>query len=209
MTQAGIETLGRVFERQYQEGMHPAAQMVVLRHGQVVFDRVIGKARRKPVKPDTPFYTFSCTKAFTGMCIHKLIDEGKVALDAPVAEYWPEFGKKGKETATIRHVFLHQAGIPARGLYLQLPLWPFWDLVTRSVANLEAEYPPGEKVAYHLVNYGWVLGEVVRRVSGLRIDHYFDQVFARPLGLDHTWLKVPPGQLKYSPRVYSGAEDQK
>jgi CubicO group peptidase (beta-lactamase class C family) len=182
--------------------------MVVLCHAQVVFDRVIGTARGKPVRPDTPFFTFSCTKAFTGMCIHKLIDEGKLELDAPVAGYWPEFGRKGKESATIRHVFLHQAGIPARGLYRQISLWPFYDLAVRSVANLEAEYEPGEKVAYHLVNYGWVLGEVVRRVTGVRIDRYFDQVFARPLGLEQTWMKLPSSQLKHSPRIYSGAEDQ-
>ena len=82
-------------------------------HGRVAFDRSIN------ADPTTPFFAFSMSKAFTGVCIHRLLEDGRLEWDAPVAEFWPEFGCKGKQTATIRHVFLHQTGIPGAHLYFQ------------------------------------------------------------------------------------------
>ncbi len=203
-----IQPLSDLFDRMLAEGLHPAAQMVVLKDGQVIFDRAAGQVNGKPVTPETPFYGFSVSKAFTGMCVHRLIEAGKVSLDAPVAEYWPAFAQKGKGEVTIRQVFLHLAGVPAIHRTDQIPLWPSWKLTMAAVARLPLEYPPGTKNAYHAVTYGFILGEVVRRVSGLRIDRYFDQHFVRPLGLKNTWLKVPANQLKRVPELVCGAEDQ-
>lgn len=180
------------------QNMHSAAQLVVLRHGQVVLDCVGGTARGKPVTPDTPFYTFSVSKAFTAVCIHHLAEQGKINLDDRVADYWHDYGCKGKAETTIRQVLLHQAGIPAPHLYQQVLLWHSWRLVTRHVAKTRAVYPPGTKTAYHLVNYGFILGEVVRRVSGLSIDHYLAAHFLQPLGLKSTWLRIPATELKRS-----------
>lgn len=208
MTASGIQRLDRLFERMVAEGLHPAAQMVVLRRGRVAFDRAIGAACGRPVTPATPFLAFSCAKAFTAAAVFKLVEEGRIELDAPVARYWPAFGVKGKQAATVRHVLLHQAGIPWRGTYRQIPLWPSWALLTRSVANLEAEYSPGEKNAYHALNYGIILGEVVRRVTGLPFEVYFERAFVRPLGLGNTWMKIPRGELRRSPRLYSGDPEQ-
>ena len=165
---AALTHLADLFHAQISSGLHPAAQMVVIKDGQVLFDQAAGQFRGgKPVRANTPFYCFSVSKAFTGMCIHKLIEEGKVALDAPVAEYWPAFGKKGKDKITIKQVFHHTAGIPAIDRYRQIPLWPFWPLVTADVANLTPEYPPNSRMAYHAVSWGFIFGEVIRRVSGL------------------------------------------
>lgn len=208
MTAEGIRSLGSIFEGMYADGLHPAAQMVVLRRGQVAFDRAIGEARGRPVSPTTPFLAFSSTKAFTAAAVFKLVEEGRIELDAPIAHYWPAFGKKGKQTATIRHTLLHQAGIPWRGAYRQIPLWPSWTLLTRSVANLRAEYVPGEKNAYHALNYGIILGEVVRRATGLPFEVYFERAFVQPLGLGNTWMKVPRRALRRSPRLYSADPEQ-
>lgn len=184
--------------------LHPAAQLVVTRHGKVVLDLAYGQSRgRSPVTPDTPFYTFSVSKAFTGVCIHQLIEAGQVEMDAPVAEYWPAFAQKGKDTATIRHVFLHQAGIPAPHLHQQALLWPYWRLVTHHVARTSAVYPPGEITAYHLVNYGFIFGEIVRRVTGQKIDQYLQEHFIDPLELKNTWMRIPRSELHRSPRLYS------
>lgn len=130
-----------------------------------------------------------------------MLDAGKIDLDAPIARYWPEFGQKGKETATIRHALLHQAGIPAPHLYQQIFLWPNWRLVTRHVAHSKAEYAPGAYSAYHLVNYGFILGEVVRRVSGMPIDQYLHKTFFEPMGLDHTWMRIPAKKMPLSPKL--------
>lgn len=201
----GLSQLEQLFYHQIDvEHLHPAAQLVVTRHGKVVLDLAYGQSRGgSPVTPDTPFFTFSVSKAFTGVCIHRLIEAGQVEMDAPVAEYWPEFGQKGKETATIRHVFLHQAGIPAPHLYRQTLFWPFWRLVTWDIAHTPAIYHPGEKSAYHKVNYGFIFGEIVRRVTGQKIDQYLQEYFLDPLELKNTWMRIPRSELHRSPRLYS------
>ena len=209
MNPARIEALAGILEKQATKGWHKAAQLVVLRKGKALLDRAIGEDQRgRPITGDSPFYAFSVGKAFTAVCVHKLIEEGKIDLNAPVAEYWPAFGKRGKQAATIRHVFIHQAGVPVRGLYTQIPLWPFWRLVTRNVANLRAEYTPGSQTMYHLVNYGFILGEVVRRVSGMRIEVYLHKHFIAPLGLKNTWMRIPKEELKRSPRLVSVDKEQ-
>jgi CubicO group peptidase (beta-lactamase class C family) len=203
-----VGRLVKVFEDQVtKHHLHPAAQLVVLRHGRVVLDRVLGVGRNgKPVTTATPFLTFSVTKAFTGICIHRLIEQGKVELDAPVAEYWPEFGCRGKESTTIQHVFLHQAGIPTAGMYRLSPLWPFWGVVVNRVGRLKAQTKPGSHCAYHQMNYGFILGEVVRRVTGQMVDEYLREEFLAPLGLERTWMRIPRGELTESPQIYSGTK---
>jgi CubicO group peptidase (beta-lactamase class C family) len=205
-TPARVDRIQAVFEDQFQRGLHPGAQLVVSQHGKVVLDLAAGTAdvqRGDPVTPRTPFLTFSVTKPFTAVCVHQLIEQGKIEMDAPVAEYWPEFGCKGKESATIRHVFLHQAGVPLRGLHRQVLCWPRWEWVTRNVAALPAEYPPGTKTAYHMVNYGFILGEVVRRVSGLPIQNYLRKHFLDPLGLKDTFLGLPKTERGRAAGLYA------
>jgi CubicO group peptidase (beta-lactamase class C family) len=211
MSEAGVQNIQDVFEQQFKRRLHPGAQLVVLRHGRVVVDLAAGLAnlrRRKPVTPETPFLTWSTSKPFTAMCIHHLAEAGLIDLDAPVATYWPEFGCKGKQSATIRHVLLHQAGIPIRGLYKQLFLWSRWNLVTRNIASLRAEYQPGTKTAYHTVNYGFILGEVVRRVSGRPVRVYLHEHFLQPLGLKSTALGLPPAWRSQAAGIYSGHKAQ-
>ena len=183
------QPLADLFDRMINEGLHPAAQMVVLKDGQVIFDRASGSFEGKPVTAETPFYCFSVTKAFTGICVHKLIEDGQLSLDTRVADIWPAFGKKGKQEITIRQVFLHLAGIPAINRHDHIPFWPSWKLITSRVANLAPEYPPGSKMYYHAVTYGFILGEVVRRVSGTPLDQFFQHHFSGPLGMKNSWMK--------------------
>ncbi len=207
VSREGIAHIQKVFSEMITQGLHPGAQLVALYRGQVVVDLAggLGDLRRgRPVTPDMPFLVFSVTKAFTGVCIHKLVEQGQLELDTPIARFWPEFGCKGKEKATIRHALLHQAGIPLRGLLTQIRLWPDWDLVTKNVAGLPAEYPPGTKTAYHMVNYGFILGEVVRRVTGKPIDLYLKETFVDPLGLQDTVMRLLPAWQDRIAGLYSG-----
>ncbi len=209
LSAAGVARLAEVLHAQYTAGQFAAAQLAVRRRGQLAVNLAIGTARGKPVTPDTPFLVFSCSKAFTGICVHKLIEEGRLAMDARVTDYWPEYGQHGKGDTTLRQVFLHLAGIPGRDLTRQLALWPFWGAATRHVAGLRPETPPGAQMAYHLVNYGWILGEVVRRVTGQPIDRYLHENFIAPLGLTRTWLRLPSHELRHTPRLSAACEDQK
>ena len=182
--------------------------MVVVRGGKVVMDRVIGTSRGKPVTPHTPYLTFSVSKALTGACVHQLIEQGRIALDARVAGYWPEFGCKGKEAATIRQVLLHQAGIPSPHLVGQTMVWWNWNLVTRHVANSQAVYVPGEKTAYHMLNYGFILGEVVRRMTGQTLGEYLQEHFLTPLGMTDSYMPLPWRLYRQSPRLDSPDKSQ-
>jgi CubicO group peptidase (beta-lactamase class C family) len=184
--------------------LHPSAQLVMLRHGRAVLDRVIGVGRDgHPIDHETPFYTFSVSKPFVGICIHKLLEEGKIDLDERIETYWPEFGCRGKEEATIRHAMLHLAGIPAPHLYWQIPLWPNWKWVTKAVAGYKAVYPPGKVAYYHSLNYGFMLGEILRRVTGQMPDEYFYENFIEPMGLKNTWMRIPAKEISRSPRLVS------
>ncbi len=212
LSAAGLARVAAIFERQVADGLHPGAQLVVLRRGQVALERSAGVANLKTglrVRSETPFLCFSVTKPFTGLCIHQMIEQGRVSLDGRVADYWPEFGCKGKQQATIRQVFLHQAGIPARGMRAQLLWWPSWQLVTGSVARLEAEFVPGSKTAYHALNYGFVLGEVLRRVSGVAVRAYMQRELFEPLGMVNSWLGLPRAERKRAAGVYSDDPGQK
>lgn len=207
MSESGVRQIVDIFNRQITNGLHPGAQLVVLRHGQVVVDRFGGLAntdRGMPVNADTPFLTYSVSKAFTGMCVHRLIEEGRVEWDAPIARYWQEWGCNGKEKATIRQAFLHQAGLPLRGLNGELLLCWNWRLVMRYVANLKAEYEPGTRCAYHLVNYGFIMGGVITRVAGLRPHDYLRKIFLEPLGMRNSYLGIPRRELRRAARIYCG-----
>ena len=207
LSESGVAGILAEFEGQWQRGLHPAAQLVVVRRGRVLLDRAVGRAdvrSGRPATPGTPFCAFSFGKMFLGVAVHQLIEAGRIELDAPVAEYWPEFGCKGKQTATIRHAFTHRAGIPLRGLYRQVWGWPDWERTVARVAALPAEWPPGTRMAYHLVNFGFILGEVARRVTGLPVPQLLRERVFEPLGLRDTYLGVPQSELGRVARLYSG-----
>lgn len=197
-----LEKIKNVFNSQFERGLHPAAQLVVRQGGKVLLDLSTGEG----IDGDTPFLVFSVSKVFTGLAVHHLIETGKLSFDTRIADIWPEFGCKGKEKATIRHVFLHQAGIPAPHLRLQVWLWPFWGLVTRQLAGEKALFEPGARTAYHLVNYGFIFGEVVRRVTGMPVDRYLAQTFFEPMGLQNIWLRAPAEGLRRSPRLTTASK---
>ena len=139
---------------------------------------------------DTVSIVHSCTKGATALCAHVLAGRGLLDLEAPVAEYWPEFARAGKETATVRMMLDHSVGVPVlRGEVAPGELYD-WD---RMVARLEAEeafWEPGTRHGYHMINFGWTVGELVRRVSGRSLGTFFREAVADPLGIDF-WIGLP------------------
>jgi CubicO group peptidase (beta-lactamase class C family) len=207
-----VQRIVEVFARQLAQGLHTGAQLVVLRDGQVILDRAAGftdASRRQPVTPDTPFHLYSCSKALTAVCLLQLIEAERLSLDTPIAEVWPAWGCKGKEKATLRHAFLHQAGIPLGGLYrLMLTAWN-WPLAARLIAGLPAEFEPGTRCEYHWVNNGYILGEVLRRVTNQRIDRYMREKVFEPLGMSHSYLGLPQREQTRAARLYAGHPAQR
>jgi CubicO group peptidase (beta-lactamase class C family) len=183
-----------VFARSFETGEVGAALAVTIA-GQPVIDLWGGHcdaARTRPWTRDTLVNVYSTTKGMTALCANRLAERGRLDLDAPVARYWPEFAAAGKQQVPVRWLLSHQAGVPA--LREDVPGakrfdWRFW------IEALAAEAPwwePGTRHGYHALSFGYLVGEVVRRVDGRSLGSFFRQEFSEPLGLDfHIGLAEP------------------
>lgn len=195
--QMDSNSLGRVetlFRQQLEQGLHPGAALAVYRYGHLVLDLFGGVADResqKPVAHDTMFILYSSTKPLAAICLHLLWERGQLAWDDPVAHHWPEFAKNGKEGVTVRHVLTHQGGFPETPATMTWDKWRDWDFVVQSMENLVLEYAPGEVMAYHPRNYGWVIGELVRRIDGRSFNHFLHEEVTEPLGMNDAYVGLP------------------
>ncbi|MFC4086567.1 serine hydrolase domain-containing protein [Amycolatopsis samaneae] len=163
------------------------AQLCVLHKGEVVLDRSVGCAA------DTPFLLFSAGKPFVAMLVHLLAERGLLALDDPMARYWPEFGQRGKDAVTIRQVLRHRSGVPfARSVHGDALVATNWRRSVRSLERARPAWRPGEVPAYHVLSYGFLLGELVRRVTGTEVGEFMRAELLDPLGLADTYLGTPP-----------------
>lgn len=146
--------------------------------------------RSLPWDQDTVSIVFSCTKAATALCAQILVDRGQLELDAPIARYWPEFAQAGKADATVLMTLNHSVGLPA----LRAPVKPGgyydWPYMVERLAKEEPFWQPGAKNGYHMISFGWLVGELVRRVSGQSLGAFFRREVAEPLGLDF-WIGLP------------------
>lgn len=139
------------------------------------------KQQTQPWQQDTLSLVFSCTKAMVALCALRLIDQGKLKLDEPVATYWPEFAQAGKENATVRMMLNHSVGLPALRELVKPDAYLDFDYMAQRLAAEEPFWPVGSQMGYHLMTYGWTVGELVRRASGLSLGEYFKQEIANPL----------------------------
>jgi CubicO group peptidase (beta-lactamase class C family) len=163
-----------------------AAQVCLLRDGQVILDRTFG------CRQDSLFLTFSAGKPFVAVLVHLLAERGQLALDDPVARYWPEFGCRGKDAITIRQVLQHRSGIPvARGLRRDALAAPSWRRSVLAVQQARPSWPPGEVPAYHVLSFGFILGELVQRVTQADLRDVLRSELLVPLGLADTYLGLP------------------
>jgi CubicO group peptidase (beta-lactamase class C family) len=141
-------------------------------------------ARTRPWEKETLVLVFSVTKGLVALCAHMLVDRGLIDLGAPVAQHWPEFKQSGKGKILVRELLSHQAGLAA----ISKPLPPGseyqWEAMTAALAEQEPLWESGTQFGYHLLTYGWLVGEVIRRVSGKSLGTFLRDEVARPLGVD-------------------------
>ena len=175
------------FAENFEAGRELGAAVAVTINGRKVVDLWGGhtdKARERPWKTDTLVNVYSTTKGWTSICAHRLVDEGKLDLDAPVAHYWPEFAQRGKERIAVRSLLDHRAGLPAIRQTLPPEALFDWGTMTTALAAEEPWWEPDTQHGYHAVTFGWLVGEVLRRAAGVTVGTYFRDAIARPLGLD-------------------------
>lgn len=141
-------------------------------------------AGTRPWREDTLAAILSGTKGLTSTCVHQLVERGELDLDAPVARYWPEFGQAGKADITLAMVLSHRSGVIGPRTPLRWQDVADWDLVCERLAAAEPWWEPGTAQGYHLATFGFILGEVVRRVTGDTVGTYLRTEIAEPFGAD-------------------------
>lgn len=141
-------------------------------------------AGRRPWREDTLATVLSTTKGLSSTCVHQLVERGVIDLNAPVARYWPEFGRAGKESITIAMVMSHRSGVIGPRTRMPWEKVADWDFVCDQLAAAEPWWEPGTAQGYHMTTFGFILGEVVRRVTGRTIGQYLRTEIAEPMGID-------------------------
>lgn len=184
---AAFEGVRRVFEQNFRTRDEVGAAVSVVVDGRNVVELWSGfadQARTRPWRRDTLVNVYSTTKGMTALCAHRLVDTGKLDLDAPVARYWPEFAAAGKGEIPVRWLLSHRAGLAAVREALPGEALYDWDAMCRALAAETPWWKPGETHGYHAVTFGWLVGEVVRRIDGRSLGRYFREEIAGPLGAD-------------------------
>ena len=194
MTRRQVERIWSDAVGWYRAGVHPALQVCVRRRGQVVLDRAIGHAHgngpadgrdttKTPVGTDTAFCVYSASKAITAFVVHKQVERGLIDLHEPVATYIPGYEANGKGGITVAHVLSHRPGVPS------LPPETFdldraadREFITSAVVQAKPFAQPGRRLAYHAVSGGYILGEIVHRVTGRDLRAVLQEEFLEPLG---------------------------
>ena len=189
-----------VFAEQLANPDEIGAAVAITLEGERVVDLWGGHADAKRTRawtPDTIANLFSTTKGMTALCAHRLADQGKLDLDAPVARYWPEFAQADKGAIPVRWLLDHSAGLVA----IEKPMPPAalydWDAMAGAYAEQKPWWEPGTEHGYHALSFGWLVGELIRRTSGRSVGTYFRDEIAGPLGAD-LWIGTP---AELDPRI--------
>jgi CubicO group peptidase (beta-lactamase class C family) len=184
------------FERNFAELAEVGASVHATLDGEPVVDLwggVQDPATGTPWQRDTLVHVWSCSKGAVALCAHVLAGRGKLDLDVPVAHYWPEFGQSGKENISVRQLLNHQAGLAAVTEPLPRGAFYDWGLMTDALARQAPLWEPGTRHGYHALTFGFLVGEVVHRVSGVPLGEFFRNEIAGPLGLDF-WFGLPESE---------------
>jgi CubicO group peptidase (beta-lactamase class C family) len=189
----GYERVADAFVGNFTSRSDTGAALCIYRHGRPVVDLWGGWAdpkRRLPYTASTLQLVFSTTKGLTTLCLLQLVDQGRIQLDTPVADVWPEFAAAGKQDIPVRWLLTHRAALPTVDNPPPLAEVLAGDPIVDALAAQAPYWEPGTAHGYHALTYGWLLGEVVRRVTGQSLGQYFAEQIAGPLGLD-TWIGLP------------------
>jgi CubicO group peptidase (beta-lactamase class C family) len=175
------------FAANFAAGREVGASFAASVDGRLVVDLWGGHAdaaRTRPWERDTIVNVWSVTKAMTSLTAHVLVDRKLLDVDAPVAEYWPEFAQAGKGKVTVRHVLSHQAGLAAIRTPLPRDAFYDWECMTGALAAETPWWEPGSTSGYHALTFGFLVGEIVRRITGRTLGAFLHDEITAPLGAD-------------------------
>ncbi len=195
-----FEPLEALFRSNQEQGVDEGASLAVTLDGEFVVDLWGGTTdyeKSEPWVEDSLVFVFSTSKVMLNIAVLLLYDRGLLDLDAPIVEHWPEFGQKGKDAVTARQIFTHKSGLPGFGQQIGWAEIHDWDHIIGVLEQAEPWYEPGTVAHYHPITYGFLLGELVHRVSGISFAEFFHQEIAAPMGADfHFGLSSPEDQAR-------------
>ncbi|MFX1324850.1 MAG: serine hydrolase domain-containing protein [Promethearchaeota archaeon] len=182
-----FEPLREAFAKNFEEDLEVGASLAATVNGKFVIDVWAGfadEARTRPWEKDTIVNVYSTTKFMTIICTLMCVDRGLLDLEAPVAKYWPEFAQAGKEKIPVKHILSHMSGISGFEKRITPKTLYDWDNIIDLLSAQEPWWEPGTKCGYHAVTHGYLLGELVRRVTGKSLGTFFREEIAIPLNAD-------------------------
>ncbi|MEO1028802.1 MAG: serine hydrolase domain-containing protein [Pseudomonadota bacterium] len=191
-----FEPVREVFEQNFEEGVELGAGFSALIDGEIVVDLQGGwsdKARSAPWDARTLVPVFSTTKAIAALVIAMLVDRGLIDYDAPLANYWPEFGAEGKDKVTVAEALSHQGGVAGFLEPIDPALWLDPPALAEKLAALKPMWPLGEGAGYHPLSWGYIAGELVQRVAGRSLGTILREEVCAPLDIDF-WIGTPASE---------------
>ena len=173
------------------------SSLCVVVDGEIIVDIWGGhttEQRTEQWNEETLSVAFSSTKAALALCIHLLIDREEIHTEDKVVKYWPEYGKNGKEETTVGMILNHTAGLPALKTPVQEDGFYDWEYMTDLLENEEPFWNPGEETGYHMMTTGWLIGELIRRISGKSLGKFFNDEVSSPFNLEY-WIGLPQSEV--------------
>ena len=220
LSPAAKSAIWAAVEALYRTGAYPAITFCLRRRGELVFNRALGHASgngpadpsgadKRLATPDTPVCIFSASKAVTALLVHKLAEEGGIDLDQRLSYYLPEFAAEGKRETTVAQVLAHRGGFPM----FNLPADERdperlldWDDCLRVICAAPPTTRSGERLAYHAITGGFVLGELIRRVADMPLTEYLDTRLRQPLGMDTFTFGLDAAHRERAARNYAAGQ---
>ncbi|MEU1994350.1 serine hydrolase domain-containing protein [Nocardia gamkensis] len=206
----GYQAVREAFAANFTEHGEVGGAVCVYRDGQPVVDLWGGSAdpgAGRPWQRDTLQLVYSATKGVVATIAHLLAQRGELDLDAPVTRYWPEFAAAGKARIPVRWLLTHQAGLAALDEPVPLDDALAWTPMVEALAAQAPNWQPGTAFGYHGRTYGWLIGEVIRRVSGRTPGRFLAEEIAGPLDIDFFIGLPPAAQHRVSRLVFAPAPD--
>ncbi|PTU31689.1 serine hydrolase domain-containing protein [Stenotrophobium rhamnosiphilum] len=206
LSQKDVNEIWKAVEDLYRSGAYPGVSFCLRRRGVVLLDRSLGhasgngplesvRAEKHLLKTDTPICLFSASKAVTAILTHMLAEDGKIDLDAPVARYLPEFGVAGKGSTTVSQVLSHRGGFPT----LDLPVGDLdpallldWDRMIKMICDAPPTPGRANRMSYHAITGGFILAEIIQRVTGESVKKFLDERLRKPLGMKYFQYGLEP-----------------
>lgn len=203
LSAASVERIWNSVEGLYRTGVYPALTFCLRRRGQILLNRSLGHVRgngpddgpnvtKVLATPDSPVCLFSASKVVTAMLIHLLDERGEVDLLDPISHYIPEYAVNGKRNATIYHLLAHRGGIPRFDGEFNVELGFDHDAVIAKLCAAKPVHPSGHRMAYHAVTAGYILGEVIQRVTGKDTREFLRETVQEPMGMRYFNYGLPP-----------------